>query len=114
MIQQRPNLSGNPWDTGPGEPKFNVDGSVYELSWGRPQSDGPGIRASAMIHFSSEESFGLTFAEAIAQGLYLFASDVGAIRDIAKGVERVQIFDLKNWDGLKNSVRQPRINERLL
>ena len=34
-------------------------------------------RASAMIHFSSEESFGLTFAEAVARGLYLFASDVG-------------------------------------
>ena len=63
-------------------------------------------RASAMIHFSSEESFGLTFAEAITRGLYLFASDVGAVRDIAKGVERVQIFDLNNWDGLKNSVRQ--------
>jgi glycosyltransferase involved in cell wall biosynthesis len=63
-------------------------------------------RASAMIHFSSEESFGLTFAEAIARGLYLFASDVGAIRDIAKGVERVQIFDLNDWDEMKRAVRQ--------
>ena len=63
-------------------------------------------RAAAMIHFSSEESFGLTFAEAIARGLYLFASDVGAMRDIAKGVERVQIFDLNNWEGLKGAVRQ--------
>jgi glycosyltransferase involved in cell wall biosynthesis len=63
-------------------------------------------RASAMIHFSNEESFGLTFAEAIARGLYLFASDVGAIRDIAKGVERVQIFGLNEWDDLKCAVRQ--------
>ncbi len=63
-------------------------------------------RASAMIHFSSEESFGLTFAEAIARGLYLFASDVGAIRDIARGEERVRIFDLNQWDELKNAVRQ--------
>ena len=63
-------------------------------------------RASAMIHFSNEESFGLTFAEAIARGLYLFASDVGAIRDIAQGVEQVQIFNLDNWNGLKNSLRQ--------
>lgn len=63
-------------------------------------------RASAMIHFSNEESFGLTFAEAIARGLYLFASDVGAIRDIAHGVERVQIFDPAGWDELKSSVRQ--------
>jgi glycosyltransferase involved in cell wall biosynthesis len=63
-------------------------------------------RAAAMIHFSSEESFGLTFAEAIARGLYLFASDVGAIRDIAKGVERVQIFGLNDWEKLKDGVRQ--------
>ncbi|HVU08748.1 MAG TPA: glycosyltransferase family 4 protein [Verrucomicrobiae bacterium] len=63
-------------------------------------------RASAMIHFSSEESFGLTFGEAIARGLYLFASDVGAVRDMARGVERAQIFDLNDWDGLKKSIRQ--------
>jgi glucoamylase len=53
MIQQRPNRSGNPWDMGPGEPKFNVDGSVYTADWGRPQTDGPAIRASAMIHFAN-------------------------------------------------------------
>ena len=63
-------------------------------------------RASAMIHFSSEESFGLVFAEAIARGLYLFASDVGAMRDIAKGVERVQIFGLNEWDAMKRAVRE--------
>ena len=63
-------------------------------------------RASAMIHFSSEESFGLTFAEAIARGLYLFASDVGAIREIAKEGERVEIFGLDQWNDLKNAVTQ--------
>jgi glycosyltransferase involved in cell wall biosynthesis len=63
-------------------------------------------QASAMIHFSSEESFGLTFAEAIARGLYLFASDVGSARDIARGVDRVQIFDLDGWDEMKDAVRQ--------
>ena len=63
-------------------------------------------RAAAMLHFSSEESFGLTFAEAIARGLYLFASDVGAIRDIAQGVDRVQIFGVDDWEGLKRAVRQ--------
>ena len=63
-------------------------------------------RASAMIHFSNEESFGLTFAEAIARGLYLFASDVGAIRDIAQGVERVQIINPDHWTELKDAVRR--------
>jgi glycosyltransferase involved in cell wall biosynthesis len=61
-------------------------------------------RASAMIHFSSEESFGLTFAEAIARGLFLFASDVGAIRQIADGVTRVQIFPVDDWDGLERGI----------
>ena len=63
-------------------------------------------RASAMIHFSNEESFGLTFAEAIARSLPLFASDVGAIRDIARGVPQVQIFGLNDWDGLQSAIRQ--------
>lgn len=61
-------------------------------------------RASAMIHFSNEESFGLTFAEAIARGLYLFASDVGAARFIAQGVEQVQIFGLDQWAGLEKGL----------
>ena len=63
-------------------------------------------RASAMIHFSNEESFGLTIAEAIARGLYLYASDVGAVRDIAQGVKGVEIFDPNAWEQLKTSIRQ--------
>ena len=63
-------------------------------------------RASAMIHFSAEESFGLTFGEAIARGLYLFASDVGAIQDLARGVNRVQILGVNDWEGLKCAIRQ--------
>jgi glycosyltransferase involved in cell wall biosynthesis len=63
-------------------------------------------KASAMIHFSSEESFGLTFTEAIARGLPLFASEVGAARMIARGAENVRIFGLDQWDEMKDSVRQ--------
>jgi glucoamylase len=48
-IQQTQNRSGNPWDTGPGEPKFHVHGSVFTGDWGRPQNDGPAIRASGLI-----------------------------------------------------------------
>lgn len=44
LNQETPNLSG-----GLGEPKFNVDGSAYMESWGRPQDDGPAIRASTLI-----------------------------------------------------------------
>jgi glycosyltransferase involved in cell wall biosynthesis len=61
--------------------------------------------ASAMIHFSSEESFGLTFAEALTRNLPLFASDVGSIREIAAGLSGVEIFPLQDWAGLKDALR---------
>ena len=44
--QNRPTLSGL------GEPKYNVDGSGYFGPWGRPQNDGPALRAISMIKFS--------------------------------------------------------------
>jgi glycosyltransferase involved in cell wall biosynthesis len=61
--------------------------------------------ADAMIHFSTEESFGLTFAEALARNLTLFASDVGAIRQIAEGIPSCRIFAESDFDGLTNSLR---------
>ncbi len=38
--------------TGLGEPKFNVDGSGFSGPWGRPQNDGPALRALSLIKFS--------------------------------------------------------------
>jgi glucoamylase len=38
--------------TGLGEPKFYVDGSGYGLSWGRPQTDGPALRALTLIRWA--------------------------------------------------------------
>lgn len=32
-----------------GEPKFNADGTLFTGPWGRPQNDGPAIRATAMM-----------------------------------------------------------------
>jgi glucoamylase len=37
---------------GLGEPKFNVDASQFTGAWGRPQRDGPALRAIAMIAYS--------------------------------------------------------------
>lgn len=34
---------------GLGEPKFNVDGSAFTGDWGRPQDDGPALRAIVLI-----------------------------------------------------------------
>ena len=41
-----------PTMTGLGEPKFNVDGSGYTGPWGRPQNDGPALRAISIIRFA--------------------------------------------------------------
>lgn len=38
--------------TGVGEPKFYVDGQPYNLPWGRPQNDGPALRALALIKYA--------------------------------------------------------------
>ena len=37
---------------GLGEPKFEVDGAGFTGSWGRPQRDGPALRATALIGYS--------------------------------------------------------------
>ncbi|RJE18470.1 glucan 1,4-alpha-glucosidase [Aspergillus sclerotialis] len=38
---------------GLGEPKFNVDMTAFTGSWGRPQRDGPALRATAMITYAN-------------------------------------------------------------
>lgn len=38
--------------TGLGEPKFNPDGSAFNDPWGRPQNDGPALRAISTIHIA--------------------------------------------------------------
>jgi glucoamylase len=36
-----------------GEPKFEVDGAAFTGSWGRPQDDGPALRAVTLIYFAN-------------------------------------------------------------
>lgn len=38
---------------GLGEPKFYVDETAFTGSWGRPQRDGPALRATALINFGN-------------------------------------------------------------
>ncbi len=45
-FQAIPNLMA-----GLGEPKFNFDGSAFQGPWGRPQTDGPALRAISFIYF---------------------------------------------------------------
>lgn len=39
--------------TGLGEPKFNLDNSIFTGPWGRPQNDGPATAAVTLIEFSN-------------------------------------------------------------
>lgn len=41
-------LTQNP-SGGLGEPKFNADGTAFTGAWGRPQNDGPALRAIALV-----------------------------------------------------------------
>ncbi|KAJ5495325.1 Glucoamylase [Penicillium diatomitis] len=53
-LQTVNNPSGGLSDgSGLGEPKFNVDGSAFTGNWGRPQRDGPALRAIALIDFGN-------------------------------------------------------------
>jgi glucoamylase len=52
--QLTPNRSGGADALGLGEPKFNLDGTAFQGDWGRPQNDGPAIRASTLIRFAMQ------------------------------------------------------------
>ena len=60
--------------------------------------------AAGMIHFSSEESFGLNVAEALARNLKFFGSRVGGIAEIAGGAPSAELFGLDDWEGLTAAI----------
>ncbi|RFU29189.1 hypothetical protein B7463_g7149, partial [Scytalidium lignicola] len=55
VLQTVSNPSGTflPAGLGLGEPKFEVDGTRFNGAWGRPQRDGPALRAIALITYSN-------------------------------------------------------------
>ncbi|KAH6722791.1 1, 4-alpha-D-glucan glucohydrolase [Leptodontidium sp. MPI-SDFR-AT-0119] len=55
VLQTVANPSGTflPAGLGLGEPKYQVDGSRFNGAWGRPQRDGPALRAIALITYSN-------------------------------------------------------------
>jgi glucoamylase len=42
----------------PGEPKFNVDATPFTGPWGRPQNDGPALRAITLMRFLRTDLYG--------------------------------------------------------
>ncbi|EJU06305.1 glucoamylase [Dacryopinax primogenitus] len=53
ILQQVPNPSGNVSTGGLGEPKFNPDLTAFTGAWGRPQRDGPALRAISMLTYAT-------------------------------------------------------------
>lgn len=55
VLQTVSNPSGTflPDGVGLGEPKFMVDGTRFNGPWGRPQRDGPALRAIALMTYSN-------------------------------------------------------------
>lgn len=52
-LQRTSNPSGSYTTGGIGEPKFYINGTPFTGSWGRPQLDGPAIRATVLIKFAN-------------------------------------------------------------
>ncbi|PAV20912.1 glucoamylase [Pyrrhoderma noxium] len=53
FLQQVSNPSGSVSTGGLGEPKFNIDETAFTGAWGRPQRDGPALRATAFITYAN-------------------------------------------------------------
>jgi glycosyltransferase involved in cell wall biosynthesis len=60
--------------------------------------------AHGLVHFPSEEAFGLVVAEAMARGLQFFGSRLGGIVDISRDVPGAELFAADDWDGLANGL----------
>ena len=62
-------------------------------------------KADGMIHFPSEEAFGLVVAEGLARNLKFFGSKVGGIVEIASDVEAAELIDPDDWETLTVRIR---------
>jgi glycosyltransferase involved in cell wall biosynthesis len=61
-------------------------------------------QSAAMLHFPSEEAFGLVVAEALARDLKFFGARVGGIPEITAGVPEAELFATDDWGGLTSAV----------
>jgi glycosyltransferase involved in cell wall biosynthesis len=58
-------------------------------------------QSRGMIHFPTEESFGLAVAEGLARNLKLFAARTGGIPDVVNGCDGVELFEQDDWSSLE-------------
>jgi glycosyltransferase involved in cell wall biosynthesis len=60
--------------------------------------------AHGLIHFPTEEAFGLVVPEAMARNLKVFGARVGGIVDIVAGVPGAELVDPEDWAGLTDTL----------
>ena len=60
--------------------------------------------ADALIHFPTEEAFGLVTAEALARNLKFFGAATGGGVEIATGAEGAELFSADDFVGLENAI----------
>lgn len=98
-LQETPNRSG-----GLGEPRFMADGRADDGEWGRPQNDGPALRASAMVAFAWREIWNGRRNEVLRT---LYRGELPARTPIKKDLEfvahhwREASFDI--WEEVKGT-----------
>jgi len=56
-VRSRAEIAEITGDKALGEARYNADGTLDVLKWGRPQNDGPALRALVVIRFYSLDSF---------------------------------------------------------
>jgi len=61
--------------------------------------------ASALVHVSAVETFGVVVAEALARNLKFFGLRNGGIVDVAETVDQAELFNEGDWDGLKRGLK---------
>lgn len=62
--------------------------------------------ADALVHFPTEEAFGLVTAEALGRNLKFIGSSVGGGVEIADGAEGAELFPATDFTALENALRR--------
>lgn len=63
-------------------------------------------RSHGLIHFPTEEAFGLVVAEAMSQGMTVFASRAGGLTEICSSNPQCYIVDSHDLRGLRGALQQ--------
>lgn len=62
--------------------------------------------AHGLVHFPSEEAFGLVVAEAMAREVKFFGARLGGMLDICSGVPDAELYGADDWGGLSEGIER--------